>query len=179
MRRILITGGAGFIGSHTADRLLERGYAVRVLDSLAPPVHPAGKKPSYLSDQVEFLRGDVRSRDDLACALRGVDAVVHLAAYQDYLTDFSTFFHVNTVGTALLYELIVQERLPVEKVVVASSQAIYGEGPYQCEAHGTVFPPPRPLEQLMRRAWDPVCPACGGPLWPVPADEETVRPHNS
>jgi dTDP-L-rhamnose 4-epimerase len=179
MRRVLITGGAGFIGSHTADRLLERGYEVRVLDSLTPPVHPAGKKPSYLSDQVEFLRGDVRSRDDLAPALRGVDAVVHLAAYQDYLTDFSTFFHVNTVGTALLYELIVQERLPIRKVVVASSQAVYGEGPYRCDVDGTVFPPPRPSEQLMRRVWEPVCPACRGPLCPVPAEEESVQPHNS
>jgi dTDP-L-rhamnose 4-epimerase len=179
MRRVLITGGAGFIGSHTADRLLERGYEVRVLDSLTPPVHPAGKKPSYLSDQVEFLRGDVRSRDDLAPALRGVDAVVHLAAYQDYLTDFSTFFHVNTVGTALLYELIVQERLPIRKVVVASSQAVYGEGPYRCDVDGTVFPTPRPSEQLMRRVWEPVCPACRGPLCPVPAEEESVQPHNS
>jgi dTDP-L-rhamnose 4-epimerase len=178
MRRVLVTGGAGFIGSHTVDRLLERGYAVRILDRLAPPVHPMGEKPSYVPDAAEFVRGDVRCRDDLLRALRGVDAVIHLAAHQDYLTDFSTFFSVNTVGTALLYEVIVQEGLPVEKVVVASSQSVYGEGKYLCEEHGTVFPPSRTLEQMTRGQWDPVCPTCGGPLRPTTTDEAHVDPHN-
>ena len=125
--RILVTGGAGFIGSHTVDRLVAGGQAVRILDSLEKPVHLKGK-PAYLNREAEFVLGDVTSREDLGAALDGVEAVIHLAAYQDYLPDFSKFFRVNAAGTALLYELIVAEKLPVRKVVVASSQAVYGEG---------------------------------------------------
>jgi dTDP-L-rhamnose 4-epimerase len=179
MKRILVTGGAGFIGSHTVDLLLSRGYAVRVLDNLAPPVHPDGRRPSYLPEDVEFLYGDVRSREDVKRALQGVDAVFHLAAYQDYLTDFSKFFDVNTVGTALLYELIVEYRLPVQKVVVASSQAVYGEGAYFCPHDGVVYPPPRDVQSLLRRAWDPVCPRCGETeIVAALSDESVVNPHN-
>jgi dTDP-L-rhamnose 4-epimerase len=160
------------------DRLLERGYAVRILDRLAGPVHPRGEKPAYVPDAAEFVRGDVRCREDLVRSLRGVDAVIHLAAHQDYLTDFSTFFSVNTVGTSLLYEVIVQQGLPIEKVVVASSQAVYGEGKYRCEIHGFVYPPSRTLEQLSRGEWEPVCPSCRGSLRPTATDEAHVSPHN-
>src|SRR5690348_3782323 len=118
---VLVTGGAGFIGSHTVDLLLTRGHNVRILDALRPPVHPHEARPPYLPREVEFRQGDVRQREDLLEALRGMDAVIHLAAYQDYLPDFSTFFAINTVGTALLYELIVEHRLRIAKVVVASS----------------------------------------------------------
>src|SRR5947209_19431553 len=117
--RILVTGGAGFIGSHTVGALLTGGHAVRVLDDLAPPVNRGGR-PDYLPSGVELVRGSVTDRDALRQALTGVDAVFHLAAYQDHLTDFSRFFQTNSVGTALLYELIVAERLPIQKVVVAS-----------------------------------------------------------
>jgi dTDP-L-rhamnose 4-epimerase len=179
MERILVTGGAGFIGSHTVDLLLRRGFAVRVLDSLAPPVHPDGRRPSYLPADVEFIRGDVRSHEELGRALRDVDAVIHLAAYQDYLTDFSKFFSVNTVGTALLYELIVEQGLPVRKVVVASSQSVYGEGAYFCPHDGVVYPPLRDQERLERRAWDPVCPRCGEEeIVAALSDESVVNPHN-
>ncbi len=130
--KVLVTGGAGFIGSHTVDALLERGDTVRVLDALRPPVHPNGEIPAYLSPEAEFVYGDVRDKAIVTTALRGVDKVIHLAAYQDYLTDFSTFFDINTVGTALLYEVIVEERLPIKKIVVASSQAVYGEAHYSC-----------------------------------------------
>lgn len=176
--RVLVTGGAGFIGSHTVDLLLHEGYQVRVLDNLAEPVHRGGEKPPYIPGDVEFILGDVRSRDDLDRALRGVDCVFHLAAYQDYLPDFSTFFHVNSVGTALLYELIVARGHPVQKVVVASSQAIYGEGRYACPQDGPQYPPPRPLEQLMRGRWEVTCPRCGGNLQVVETDESQVNPHN-
>src|SRR5512137_1374271 len=115
----LITGGAGFIGSHTADLLSQQGHNVRILDSLEPPVHPQRQKPAYVSDDLEFLQGSVCDKPTLRRALSDIDVVFHLAAYQDYLTDFSKFAQVNDVGTALLYEVIVNERLPIKKVVVA------------------------------------------------------------
>jgi dTDP-L-rhamnose 4-epimerase len=175
---ILVTGGAGFIGSHTVDLLLKQGHSVRILDNLTPPVHIAGKIPDYVPSEVDFVLGDVRDRSAWERALDGMDAVFHFAAYQDYLTDFSKFFHVNTVGTALLYELIVEKELPIRKVVFASSQATYGEGKYMCENDGVQYPPLRPLEQLMRRDWEPNCPVCGAKMHSVTSDEAHVVPHN-
>src|SRR5439155_2174292 len=104
--------------------------------------------------------------------------VLHLAAYQDYLTDFSTFYRVNALGTALLYELIVAERLPIERVVIAATQAEYGEGRYCCPRDGDVYPDPRPEEQLVARDWEPRCPACGGSVTFAPTDETVVKPHS-
>jgi dTDP-L-rhamnose 4-epimerase len=175
LSKVLVTGGAGFIGSHTVDLLLEKGYEVRVLDSLQPRVHPRGK-PDYLPPEVDFMQGDVADRDDLNRALQGVSRVFHLAAYQDYLPDFSTFIHTNTESTALLFELIVAHKHPVEKIVFASSQSVSGEGRYECEEHGEVKPAPRPLEQLMRGDWEIKCPRCGSDLRPLPIDEGTVGP---
>ena len=117
----LVTGGAGFIGSHTVDCLLDHGYDVRVIDSLQPRVHPRGK-PSYVPGRVDFIQGDVASKADMTRALRDVDYVFHLAAYQDYMTDFSTFMHTNAESTALLFELIVEGKLPVKKIVFDSTQ---------------------------------------------------------
>jgi dTDP-L-rhamnose 4-epimerase len=176
--KVLVTGGAGFIGSHTVDRLLASGYDVRVFDALLPPVHLTPDWPDYLPTDIERIHGDVRDRDALARALRGVDAVIHLAAYQDYLPDFSTFFHTNAVGTALLYEIAVAERLPIQRIVVASSQAVYGEGWYFCARDGAQYPPPRPIEQLERGDWEPRCPVCGEPMAWRPTDERRVDPHN-
>jgi dTDP-L-rhamnose 4-epimerase len=175
---ILVTGGAGFIGSHTVDLLLQKGHSVRILDSLTPPVHIEGRLPTYVPSQVEFIQGDVRDRAAWERALVGVDAVFHFAAYQDYLTDFSKFFHVNTVGTALLYEIIVEKKLPVQKIVIASSQSAYGEGKYQCDQDCTQYPPLRSSEQLMRRQWEVLCPVCHRPMRPLVTDEERVNPHN-
>lgn len=106
---ILVTGGAGFIGSHTVDRLLEKGHEVRILDNLQKPVHLKGK-PDYIPEKAEFIWGDVRDKATLEKSIEGVDAVYHLAAYQDYLPDFSTYFHVNSVSTALIYEIIVEKK---------------------------------------------------------------------
>ena len=111
MSKVLVTGGAGFIGSHTVDALLNRGHEVRVLDTLEPPVH-TGTWPAYVAAQVELMPGSVTVPAVFRRALNGVDAVFHLAAYQDYLTDFSHFFQTNSVSTALLYEIIVNDRLP-------------------------------------------------------------------
>lgn len=176
--KILVTGGAGFIGSHTVDLLLQKGHAVRILDNLTPPVHVRGQIPAYVPRDAEFILGDVRDAAIWERALAGIDAVYHFAAYQDYLTDFSKFFHVNTVGTALLYETIVAKKLPVQKIVVASSQATYGEGKYECANDGVQYPPLRPIEQLMRCDWEPRCPKCGSPMKPIWTDESQVDPHN-
>ncbi len=131
--KILVTGGAGFIGSHTVDRLLERGYRVRILDNLQERVHPDGK-PAWIPSEAEFIQGDVANEFDLRQALEGIDGVFHLAAYQDYLPDFSRFIHTNAESSALLFELIVSDRrrFPVRKIVFASSQSVCGEGRYGC-----------------------------------------------
>jgi dTDP-L-rhamnose 4-epimerase len=176
--RVLVTGGAGFIGSHTVDRLVERGYEVRVLDSLERPVHQSDAPPAWLSRSAEFVRGDVTRREDLLAALEGVEAVFHLAAYQDYLPDFSRFFRVNAAGTALLYELVVERRLPVRKIVVASSQAVYGEGRHRCPDGRIVYPSMRPEEQLRRGAFELRCPETGAPTQWLPTDESRVNPQN-
>ncbi len=146
--RILVTGGAGFIGSHTCDRLLARGHDVIVLDALTPPVHRNGQ-PAYLSPGADFYQGDVRNRDLVTNLLRRVDAVYHFAAYQDYLPDFSRFCDVNVVSTALLYEIIVAERLDLARVVVASSQSAMGEGLYLCPSDGEQLPGMRPESALI------------------------------
>jgi dTDP-L-rhamnose 4-epimerase len=151
---------------------------VRVLDSLEPPVH-LDSRPEYLVSDAEFIRGSVTDRDALLAALRGVDAVFHLAAYQDYLPDFSHFFATNSVGTALLYELIVNERLSVRKVVMASSQAVYGEGRYACPEHGAQYPDQRAPEQLEKGDWAVKCPECGRAMDPEWTDEAQVNPHSS
>ncbi len=182
--KILITGGAGFIGSHTADALIGKGHSVRLLDNLQPTVHPKGK-PGYLHPEAEFIQGDVRDADTWRRALKAVEAVYHLAAYQDYLPDFSTYFAVNAVSTALLYEILVAEAQihNVRKVIVAASQAVMGEGRYQCRAcagsQGDYLYPAIRLEaQLTKGQWNHVCPHCGQTLQWLPSDETVINPCN-
>jgi dTDP-L-rhamnose 4-epimerase len=176
--RILVTGGAGFIGSHTCDRLLELGHDVVVLDALTPPVHRNGQ-PAYLSPGADFYQGDTRNRDLLTNLLRRVDAVYHFAAYQDYLPDFSRFTDVNVVSTALIYEIILAERLDIARVVVASSQSAMGEGLYRCPADGEQLPGMRPEKALAAGQWDIPCPMCGGPLDMQPTPERISNPQNA
>jgi dTDP-L-rhamnose 4-epimerase len=176
--RVLVTGGAGFIGSHTCDRLLALGHDVVVLDALTPPVHRGGR-PAYLSPGADFYQGDTRNRDLLTNLLRRVDAVYHFAAYQDYLTDFSRFSDVNVVSTSLIYEIIVAERLDLARVVVASSQAAMGEGLYRCPADGEQVPGMRRETALAASQWDIPCPQCGGPLEMQPTPERISNPQNA
>ena len=176
--RILVTGGAGFIGSHTCDRLVDLGHEVLVLDALTEPVHRGGR-PAYLTPGVDLFVGDVRNRDLLANLLRRVDAVYHFAAHQDYLTDFARFTDVNVGSTALLFEIAVAEGLELERVVVASSQAAMGEGLYLCPQDGEQTPGMRPEEALRRRRWDLPCPTCGGPLELTRTPERVSNPQNA
>ena len=157
--RVLITGGAGFIGSHTADALANKGFQVRILDSLQEEVH-RGKWPKYIQRKgYELIRGDVRDKSDLVRALRDVNYVYHLAAYQDQRSDFSKFFTTNTVSTALLYEIAVEKALPLKRIVTASSQFVYGDGHYQCAHARTTFQPElRTRVALEQGTYDVLCP---------------------
>jgi dTDP-L-rhamnose 4-epimerase len=176
--KILVTGGAGFIGSHTCDRLLALGHEVTVLDAITSPVHREGK-PMYLSQGAELYQGDSRNRDLLVNLLRRADAVYHFAAYQDYLPDFSRFSDVNVVSTALIYEIIVAERLDMARVVVASSQSAMGEGLYWCPADGEQLPGMRLESALAAGQWDIPCPVCGGPLEMLATPERVSNPQNA
>ena len=175
--RVLVTGGAGFIGSHTCDRLLELGHDVVVLDALMPPVH-RDKTPAHLSPEVDFYEGDVRNRDLVANLLRRVDAVYHFAAYQDYFPEFSRFSAVNVVPTAMIYEIIVAERLELARIVVASSQGAMGEGLYRCARDGDQLPAMRTEGALAAGHWDLTCAVCNGPLELMATPETVANPQN-
>ncbi len=153
MTTALVTGGAGLIGSHLVDLLVREGWQVRVLDNLEPQTHAAGAPP-WLNPHAEYLWGDVTERADLRRALDGVDVVFHEAAYGGYMPEIAKYIAVNSYGTALLLETIRDERLPVRKVVVASSQAVYDEGMYRAGDGTTFFAQPRPLAQLARGEWE-------------------------
>ena len=175
--RILVTGGAGFIGSHTCDRLVELGHDVVVLDALTAPVHRDGR-PNYLTPGAELYVGDVRNRELLANLLRRVDAVCHLAAYQDYLPDFARFTDVNVTSTALIYEIAVAEKLELSRIVVASSQSAMGEGLYTCVRHGEQTPDIRSEAALRAGRWDVTCPVCDGSLEMQRTPERISNPQN-
>jgi dTDP-L-rhamnose 4-epimerase len=167
----LVTGGAGLIGSHIVDKLLEAGQEVRILDSLDPQTHPEGR-PDWIASDAEFVHGDVRDYDVVARCLRGVDDVYHQAAFGGFTTEISTYYDTNATGTARLFEAIAGEGLEIRKLVAASSQAIYGEGGYRCEQHGDVQPDMRTLAQLRARRWELACPYCGYDLAPLLTRED-------
>ncbi len=173
--KVLITGGAGFIGSHTADRLLKQGYEVRVLDSLQKPIHNA--IPEYLDERIEFVAGSATDVRALTEALQGVDYVYHLAAFQDYLPYFSKFVDVNVSSTARIYELIVRDNLPIKKVIVASSQATLGEGLYLDSDGNEVLPDMRLEEDLKKGIWEPR-PPDGKEIYCARTPERISNPQN-
>ncbi len=174
-RKILVTGGAGFIGSHTVDLLLSKGYKVTILDNLQERVHPNGK-PKYIPKEVEFIKGDVSNPKDLLKSLKGVDVIYHLAAYQDYLPDFSSFIHTNTESTALIFELILANKLPIKKIVFASSQAVSGDGKWKCSKHGQFWAEQRPIKQLEQGSWEIKCPICHDDSKNVLMTEDVIKP---
>ena len=169
---ILVTGGAGFIGTHLVRRLASAGDEVVVLDSLESQVHRGGAPD--VPDGVRFVHGDVGDPDVLRVAFDGVDRVVHLAAavgVGQSMYEIARYARMNTYATAVFLEELVERADKVQRLVVASSMSIYGEGAYRCDDHGSVAPPPRPEEQLLARSWEVRCPACGRDARPAPTPE--------
>ncbi len=181
-KQILITGGAGFVGSHLADGLLAAGHRVRILDDLTPQVHGDGP-PDYLAPGAELVVGDVRDPNVLRDVLRGVDVVYHFAAavgVGQSMYEISRYMSVNTQGTAELLQAMLDAKHTPEKLVVASSMSIYGEGRYCCSKCGRdAAPPVRPLSQLKAGVWELHCTVCDGVLKPLPTNESKLSETNS
>jgi dTDP-L-rhamnose 4-epimerase len=176
MARVLVTGGAGFIGSHLVDALVERGHEVIAFDNLDPAAHPQpAKLPAYANTKCEYILGDVRDKDTLRRAMEGVEVVFHHAAAVGSgisMIDIVRFVEVNSLGTANLLELAVEKRDRIKKLIVASSMTVMGEGTYECGAHGVQYPFLRPLEQLARHEWEVKCRECGAAMKPLAMKEE-------
>jgi dTDP-L-rhamnose 4-epimerase len=169
-KRALVTGGAGLIGSHVVDLLVREGWRVRAVDNLEPQTHRRGK-PAWINERAEFVEGDLRDRDTITAALDQIDIVFHQAAYGGYMPEITKFVHVNSLGTAQMLEVIREKNLPVQKIIVASSQAVYSEGAGDCRKHGLVFPSVRPIEQLRKGDWQVHCPLCGAVTKSAPTPE--------
>jgi dTDP-L-rhamnose 4-epimerase len=169
-KRALVTGGAGLIGSHVADLLVREGWKVRVLDNLEPNTHRRGK-PNWINPAADFVQGDLRDRDTITAALENIDTIFHQAAYGGYMPEIVKYVHVNSFGTAQMLEVIREKGLPIQKIIVASSQAVYSEGAGDCPTHGLVFPNVRPVEQLRRGDWQVHCPICDSVTESVPTPE--------
>jgi dTDP-L-rhamnose 4-epimerase len=176
--KILVIGGAGFIGSHTVDALVQAGHEVRIFDNLEPQVHGAGgRPPSYLNREAEFILGDIRDKEALAAALDGMQAVFQLAAATGVgqsMYQVAKYTEVNIAGTANLLDLLIRNRAcAIEKFILASSRAVYGEGASICKQCGKVFPRIRSLQRLNQQRWDAICPQCGDSVQPLPTAEDS------
>jgi dTDP-L-rhamnose 4-epimerase len=177
-KRSLVTGGAGLIGSHIVDLLVREGWTVRILDNLEPQTHKHGK-PEWVNPAAEFVQGNVQDYETMRAALEDVDVVFHEAAYGGYMPEMAKYVLVNSFGTAQMLEIIRDHKLPVRKVVVASSQAVYSEGAAECPVHGHVVPLLRPAEQLRTGDFSVHCPmmvdghVCGRATTSIPTPEAT------
>lgn len=181
MKQVLITGGAGFIGSNMAHKLLAKGYGVTILDSLSPQIHgdnPAVTSPLYISikDKVRFIHGTVTSRSDWQRALEGVDAIVHLAAETgtgQSMYEIEKYTEVNIGGTSLMLDILTNTKHTIKKVVVAASRAIYGEGRYQSKEMGYVYPIARSEWAMSKGLFECTYPNCDEPLQLVGTTEDS------
>jgi dTDP-L-rhamnose 4-epimerase len=172
-KSMLVTGGAGFVGSHLVDALLQRGHQVRILDNFSPQVH-GDKVPDYLASDAEVIRGDMQDVSAVTRALVGIDIVFHLAAavgVGQSMYELSHYMGSNTHGTAVLLDTLLKRKSKVQKVILASSMSIYGEGKYSCRQCGPASPDLRSSEQLRAKQWEMICKNCGGVLSPLPTDE--------
>lgn len=172
MSKVLVTGGLGFIGSHTVDMLIDKGYDVCVIDNLEKQVH-LGKKPTYANDKAEYIIGDIRTKSLIKKSIENVDYIIHLAAAVGVSQSFwqpVKYMDVNATGTANIYEAITKSpsaKKRIKKIVVASSKSIYGEGAYMCKKHGLIYPNTRAIEQLKKAEWEVVCGECSESVSPV------------
>jgi dTDP-L-rhamnose 4-epimerase len=171
-KRALVTGGAGLIGSHIVDLLLREGWRVRILDNLEPQTHKNGK-PAWVNPAAEFRQGEVQEYETMRSALTDIDVVFHEAAYGGYMPEMAKYVLVNSFGTAQMLEIIRDHNLPIKKVVVASSQAVYSEGAAHCPEHGHVVPLIRPVDQLRAGDFNVHCPICGKVTTSIPTPEST------
>lgn len=181
MKRVLITGGAGFIGSNLALKLLEQGYRVTVLDNLSEQIHGSDPEKSYtynlIRDKADFIRGDVTDMEDLKAALKDVHIVVHLAAETgtgQSMYDIRRYVDVNIGGTANLLEILTNHEHNVEQLIVAASRAVYGEGKFECETHGVVYPQSRLDADMRAGDFEVKCPKCGRNVRMLPTDERSM-----
>lgn len=181
IKRILVTGGAGFIGSHLVDRLISNGYKVIILDNLTPQVHN-GKLPEYLNKKAELIKGDVTNLEDLKKATEGVDAIYHEAAVVGVgqsMYEIEKYTYNNTMGTARLLNYLANNKHKVQRILVASSMSAYGEGLYKCPKCGLVRPPLRSDGQMGRKKWELTCPNCNNILKPIGIPESEPFKCNS
>ena len=172
--RVLVTGGAGFIGSHLVDALVQHGHQVRVLDNLEAQVHE-GRPPAYVNPAAEYRWADVRNRDAVRAALERIEVVFHEAAavgVGQSMYQIEKYVAVNALGTSVLLDTIINDKVPIKKLIVASSMSIYGEGQYRCPSCGPVFPNLRPETQLAQRSWEMRCPRCRQAAAPEATTEE-------
>ncbi len=181
-KRILVTGGAGFIGSHLVDELINKKYKVRILDNLDSQVHPRGIKPSYLNPKAEFIKGDVTSQKDWLKALSGVDVIFHEASVVGVgqsMYQIEHYTKVNTLGTAILLDILANQKHGIKKIIVAASMSSYGESMYKCPTHGHIRPTLRSDTRLRQRKWEQICPVCKENVVPVGTPETADQICNS
>lgn len=180
-KHILVTGGAGFIGSFLVDALIEKGYQVTILDNLEDQVH-SGKKPKYLNKKAKFIKGDVRDYETLKKALKNIDVVFHLAAsvgvgQSNYL--IKKYSDTNVGSMANLLDIVVNNQTTVKKILMTASMTSYGEGDYRCRTHGIIKPELRNEQQLKKKDWNIYCPRCKKPTKPIATTENSVINNNS
>jgi len=175
--KVLVTGGAGFIGSFIVDALVEKGHDVRIFDFLEPQVHK--EHPNYVSPKAEFIKGDIRDTGAIKKAIEDVEIIFHQAAMVGVgqsMYQIARYMDVNTMGTAKLLDVLVNNEHSVKKIIVAASMSSYGEGAYKCDSCGVVHPALRTEEQMKKREWEQKCPKCGAVVKPIPTPEE--KPQN-
>jgi dTDP-L-rhamnose 4-epimerase len=178
MKNILITGGAGFIGSRLCEKLFDQGNNITVLDNLSEQIHGNGKSFLFkkIKDKCTFIKGDVRDKDDWVHAIKNQEIIIHLAAETgtgQSMYEVEKYNNVNVMGTAYMLEILANSNHNVKKIIIASSRAIYGEGKYNCETHGVQYPPQRKEEDMGKGEFNPKCNICNSTLNVVPTDEQS------